>query len=95
MRVFSTLGGISILMGFALGLRFLYFFFFTAHHGLHVQSLILAAILMLAGLQMILTGIVADLVNSSRSIQEDISYRLRRLESERPRGKEDSRGLER
>ena len=65
-----------------LGLRFLYFFFLTEDHDLHVQSLILAAILMLAGLQMVLTGIVADLVNSSRSIQEDISYRLRRLESE-------------
>jgi hypothetical protein len=37
---------------------------------------------MLAGLQMVLTGIVADLVNSSRSIQEDIAYRLRRVESD-------------
>jgi len=95
MRVFSTLGGLSILVGVALGLRFLYFFFFTAHHGLHVQSLILAAILMLAGLQMILTGIVADLVNSSRSIQEDIAYRLRRLESDWSRGEEESETLER
>ena len=82
MRIFSILGTISMTAGLLLGLRFLYFFFLTDDHDLHVQSLILAAILMLAGLQMILTGIVADLVNSSRSIQEDISYRLRRLESE-------------
>jgi len=40
----------------------------------------------LAGFQMILTGIVADLVNSHRAISEDISYRLRRLEL-RERGK--------
>ena len=46
-----------------------------------MQSLILAAILMLAGFQMILTGIVADLINGSRSLLEDVSYRLRRLES--------------
>jgi glycosyltransferase involved in cell wall biosynthesis len=82
MRIFSLLGGISILIGVGLGLRFVYFFLFTTHHDLHVQSLILAAILMLAGLQMVLTGIVADLVNSSRSIQEDIAYRLRRVESD-------------
>lgn len=82
MRIFSLLGSISMFAGLLLGLRFLYFFILTDHHGLHVQSLILASILMLAGLQMVLTGIVADLVNSSRSIQEDIAYRLRRLESD-------------
>ena len=32
---------------------------------------------------MILTGIVADLINSSRGILEDVSYRLRRMEFER------------
>ena len=41
---------------------------------------ILAAILLLAGFQMILTGIVADLINSTRGVLEDVSYRLRRME---------------
>ena len=94
MRVFSLLGSLSMFAGFLLGLRFLYFFVLTDHHDLHVQSLILAAILMLAGLQMVLTGIVADLVNSSRSIQEDIAYRLRRLESEMPIPKSEGPGKE-
>ena len=35
---------------------------------------------MLAGFQMLLTGIVADLINSTRSVLEDVSYRLRRME---------------
>ena len=30
---------------------------------------------------MVLTGIVADLINSSRSILEDVSFRLRRMET--------------
>jgi hypothetical protein len=61
--------------------RFLYFFFFTTTSDVHVQSLILAAILLLAGFQMILTGIVADLIGVNRSILEDMSYRLRRVET--------------
>jgi len=92
MKVFSALGGLVMTLGVLLGLRFVYFFFFTDHHSLHVQSLILAAILMLAGFQMILTGIVADLINGSRSLLEDVSYRLRRLES---RGGAESAGAER
>ncbi|MCP5041380.1 MAG: glycosyltransferase family 2 protein, partial [bacterium] len=33
-----------------------------------------------AGFQMVLTGVVADLISASRSILEDVSYRLRRME---------------
>lgn len=82
MRVFTSFGVAAFALGFLLGVRFVYFFVFTDHHDLHVQSLILAAILMLAGFQMALTGIVADLINASRSILEDVSYRLRRMELE-------------
>jgi glycosyltransferase involved in cell wall biosynthesis len=81
MTVFSTLGMITLGLGASLGLRFLYFFIFTETDQLHVQSLILGAILMLAGFQMILTGVVADLISGSRGILEDISYRLHRLEA--------------
>ncbi len=81
LRIFSRLGLITIGAGVLLGLRFMYFFFFApATRDLHVQSLILAAILVLAGVQMLLTGIVADLINSTRSLLEDVSYRSRRLE---------------
>jgi glycosyltransferase involved in cell wall biosynthesis len=82
MRVFTTFGIATFGVGVLLGIRFLYFFFFTDTDHLHVQSLILAAILMLAGFQMVLTGIVADLINASRSVIEDVSYRLRRMELE-------------
>ncbi len=80
-KIFAPLGLLTTSIGFFLGVRFLFIYFFTpATRELHVQSLILAAILLLAGFQMILTGIVADLINSNRSILEDISYRLRRVE---------------
>jgi len=80
MQVFSTLGLLVMTGGVLIGLRFLYFFFFTDHDNLHTQSLVLAAILLLAGFQMILTGIIADLLNANRGLVEDVSYRLRRLE---------------
>lgn len=83
MKIFSAAGIICFGAGFMIGLRFLYFFFFTEHHHEHVQSLILSAVLMLAGFQMILTGIVADLINASRSVLEDVSYRVQRMELER------------
>lgn len=96
MRVFTAFGIVTFSFGVLLGLRFLYYFFFTPTADLHIQSLILAAILMLAGFQMLLTGIVADLINSSRSILEDVSFRLRRMELEQweaPPDHEAERGL--
>ena len=80
MKIFTAAGLIAMTVGVGIGLRFLYYFFFTTEHDLHIQSLILSAILLIAGFQMILTGIVADLINSSRAILEDVSYRLRRME---------------
>jgi len=80
MRVFAAAGAVTFTGGFLLGLRFVWIFLFTDHSELHVQSLILAAVLMLAGFQMVLTGIVADLINSSRALLEDVSHRLRRIE---------------
>ena len=84
MKIFATCGLIVAGAGVMLGMRFLYYFFFVPEESqLHIQSLILAAILMLAGFQMVLTGVVADLINTSRAVVEDVSYRLRRMELDR------------
>ena len=88
MKIFSAAGLATLSLGVLLGLRFVYFFLFTDHADLHIQSLILAAIMMLAGFQMILTGVVAELISKNRTILEGLSYRLQRLE----RGGEDPLG---
>jgi len=80
LKVFAVCGAATFAGGVLLGLRFLYYFLFTAEGHLHVQSVILAAILLLAGFQMLLTGIVADLIATNRSLQEEALTRLRRLE---------------
>jgi glycosyltransferase involved in cell wall biosynthesis len=62
-------------------LRVLYFYFLGQGGG-HLQSVILAAILLIVGFQIILIGLVADLISFNRKILEELLYRTKRLESE-------------
>lgn len=80
LKIFVACGTLTFVAGFCLGVRFLYFFFFTNEGGLHVQSLILAAILLLAGFQMVLTGVLADLIATNRHLLEDALQRIKKLE---------------
>ncbi len=87
MKMFTIAGTVTFGAGFLLGLRYVWLWMVEGSPPeQHVQSLILASILMLAGFQMILTGIVADLINASRAVVEDVSYRLRRMELEQRSG---------
>ena len=79
LRVFSLLGAGLLIGGFAIGGRFLYDYLTVGGEG-HIQSLIAAAVLLLAGFQTILIGLVADLIGSSRRMLEDALLRIRRLE---------------
>jgi len=73
-RVFASLGLFTMFLGLLLGLRFVYIFIFVPESSqFHVQSLILSAILLLGGLQMVLTGVVADLINSNRARIETLA----------------------
>jgi glycosyltransferase involved in cell wall biosynthesis len=79
LRVFLALGGVAVAGGLALGVRFLYFYIIDGGGG-HIQSLILAAILLIVGFQVMLIGLLADLVGFNRKIMEEVLYRLRKLE---------------
>jgi glycosyltransferase involved in cell wall biosynthesis len=79
LRVFTTLSIILLLVGVALGLRFLYFRY-TNQGGGNIQSVILSAVFLIVGFQVFLIGLVADLIGFNRKIQEEVLYRLRRLE---------------
>jgi glycosyltransferase involved in cell wall biosynthesis len=79
LKVFWGLGALCMLVGIGLGARFLVDYLAGEGAG-HVQSLILAAVLIIVGFQTILIGLVADLIASSRSLQEDTLFRVRELE---------------
>jgi Flp pilus assembly protein protease CpaA len=71
-RVFFSIGLILILAGGVLAVR--YFIFFLQGQGAgHVQSVILAAILLIVGFQTKLNGLLADLIASNRKMLEEIS----------------------
>jgi glycosyltransferase involved in cell wall biosynthesis len=84
LRVFTIVGLLLIGAGLLPGIRFLVFYLSGDRVG-HVQSLILAAILLIVGFQVLLIGLLADLIANNRKMLEETLYRVRALELERKR----------
>lgn len=76
---FAAPGVLTFLGGFGLGVRFLYFFL-TGDGAGHVQSLILAALLLGSGFFLGVVGLLADLAAVNRKLLEALDWRLRRVE---------------
>jgi glycosyltransferase involved in cell wall biosynthesis len=76
---FMTFGLFLFSAGFVIGLRYLYYYFREGGEG-HVQSLILASILLGIGFQTILVAFLADLLAVNRRLMEDVQYRLKKLQ---------------
>jgi glycosyltransferase involved in cell wall biosynthesis len=79
LRLFTLAGGTTFLLGFAIGCRYLFFFFMGQTEG-HIQSLILSAILLIVGFQIIMMGIAAELISVNRQLLEDIQLRIKKKE---------------
>lgn len=81
LKVFSYLGGLVFLIGLAISGRYLYFLLAGDTYGdRHLQSLILSAVLMIVGFQIIVIGLVADAIAGVRKLLEDVLYRVRTME---------------
>lgn len=85
LKVFTTIGAAALLAGLATSARFLYFYF-TGSGGGHVQSLLLSAVLLIVGFQVILMGLLADVISANRKMLEDLLYRARANETSKPAG---------
>ena len=86
-RFFFIAGSVMAGCGFLIGVRFL-FFFFQDHNAGHMQSLILASVLLGIGFQTILVAFLADLLSTNRRLMEDVQHRLRKMEYDHPAGHE-------
>ena len=78
-RFFMSVGLALFFAGFLVGARFLWYYF-TGIGGGHVQSLILAAVLLMIGFQAMLSAFVVDLLATNRKLSEDVLYRVRKIE---------------
>jgi glycosyltransferase involved in cell wall biosynthesis len=79
LRFFWRLGCLPFGMGTLLGIRWL-IYFFAGTERTRLPSLILAAILILIGVQLWIFGLVADLMAANRKLMEEIQLRLRRMD---------------
>jgi hypothetical protein len=84
-QFFLTLGSVLFFAGLGLGLRFLYFYMSGQRQG-RIQSLILAAVLMIFGFQTALLAFIADLQSVNRRLLEEL------LEAKRVNARKDADG---
>lgn len=81
MRFFGYLAALAFVPGFALALRFLYFYLNGLGDG-HIQSVILSALLMGSGLLLAIVAVITDLISVNRRLLQKIQWQVRKLEDE-------------
>ncbi len=79
LRVFNIPAAIFALVGLALFGRFGWFYLTAGGQG-HIQSLIVGAVCLLVAMQMLMLGLLADLLRSNRVISERVLRRVRNIE---------------
>jgi glycosyltransferase involved in cell wall biosynthesis len=79
LKIFSYLGSVPLAAGALLSLRYLYFRSIGEGSG-HIQSVILAGVLLTVGFIIVLIGLTADVLASVRRLLEEVLYRQRLIE---------------
>jgi glycosyltransferase involved in cell wall biosynthesis len=77
LRIFLRVGAVPILIGLALVVRFLYFYVTDQSPAGHIQSLIVAVIMIVVGALIWVVGVVADLIAVNRRLLEESVERQR------------------
>lgn len=79
MKFFGIIGTVPFVAGIILGVRYLVYLASDPLTG-HVPSLILAAILLLVGVQTYVVGLHADIIAANRKMLEEVKYHLKKME---------------
>lgn len=77
-RFFGSIGVVLFGSGILIGIRFMWFYLNGRGEG-HVQSLILASVLVGMGFQTLLIAVIADLLSANRKLLEDVRYNVKAL----------------
>ena len=79
LRFFAIPGVISFSLGMLISLRFLYFYL-TGNGSGHIQSIVLAALLLGTGFFLCVVGLIADLIAVNRKLMEKLDWRVQQIE---------------
>ena len=79
MKVFAVAGTLLAMMGFLVGLRFLYYYV-TGDGSGRVQSVILSSLCILLGAMSWMMAILSELVAVNRKLLEKLNWRVQRME---------------
>lgn len=80
LAAFGWLAAPFMLLGLGLGVRFLYYWLRDPTYSGHIQSLILGAVCVLVSVQVLLFGMLGNLVRTNRLLLQDVRMRIRRIE---------------
>ena len=78
-RMFLSMGTFFLSIGILIGSRFLYYYLMGSGTG-KIQSLMLASVLIIIGFQLLIIGLVSDLISANRRLIEDILLRVKKIE---------------
>ena len=76
---FAILALIFCVGGGILGIRYIYYYIIGQGAG-HIQSLILASMLIIIGVQAGVIGLLADVISANRKLIQDVQYSIRKME---------------
>ena len=88
LRFFIGLGSIPLLIGIAIGIRYVVLLCMGAGNG-NVQSLILCSLLIMIGVLVMVLGMLADMIAANRKMLENIQYHVRMRDYGYKKGNED------
>jgi len=82
LKVFLSIGFALLLVGLIFGLRVLFHYFETGMVTPYLPSAVLSVMLVTVGVITIIFGLLADMLKMQRLLQEEILYRLKKMEIE-------------
>jgi len=78
LKFFLSIGGVLILAGLLAGLRVLFHYLATGLVGPYLPTALLSALLLILGFEVVIIGLVAEIVKFNRKVEEEILYRLKK-----------------
>jgi glycosyltransferase involved in cell wall biosynthesis len=93
LKIFSYLGAAIVSLGILMCVPFLITYLRDPRlaAGRNLQSLILGAVFMIVGFQVLVIGLLADVISANRKLLEDLVYRVKSLERPSPAASEPDR----